>query len=99
MIELSVVRGRSYSHLQAGVGLLSVSDLHHLCLSGQRDQWRQALAGVGQSAVDVELHVHVVAVKTSESQDDGVSPAVSKVSILQVHSVDLPVSSDITDQD
>lgn len=99
MIESSVLIGRWYSHLQAGVGLLSVSDLHHLRLPGQRDQWRQALAGVGQSAVDVELHVHVVTVKTSESQDDGVSPAVSKVSVLQVHSVDLPVSSDVTDQD
>lgn len=76
-----------------------MSDLHHFRLSGQRNQWRQALAGVGQSAVDVELQVHVVTPKTAESQDDGVSAAVGHVSVLQVNGVDLPVSSDVTDQD
>lgn len=74
-------------------------DLHHLRLSGQRDQRRQALAGVRQSAVDVELHVHVVTVKAAQSQDDGVGPAVGQVGVLQVDGVELPVSSDVTNQD
>lgn len=86
-------------HLQAGVGLLPVSDLHHVGLAGQGHQGGQALAGVGQSAVDVELHVHVVTVKPAQPQDDGVAPPIGQVGVLQVDGVDLPVGSDVADQD
>lgn len=89
----------SLSDLESGVGLLSVSDLHHRHLSGQRDERRQTLAGVGQPAVDVQLRVHVVAVESSEPEDDGVSASVGQVGVLQVNGVQLPVSSDVTDQD
>lgn len=75
-----------------------MSDLHHLCLPGQGDEWWLSLAGVGQSAVNIELQVDVGALETPDSQDDGVSPSISQVSVLQVHSVDLPISFDITNQ-
>lgn len=57
------------------------------------------MAGVGQSAVDIELHEHVVTLEPAHSQDDGVSASISHVSVLQVHRVDLPISSNVTDQD
>lgn len=85
-------------HLNAAVGLLAVTELHHLCLPGQRHQWRQALTGVSQSAVDVELHVEVAALEAAHSQDDGVGAAVRQVSILQVNSVDLPISPHVPHQ-
>lgn len=75
-----------------------MSDLHHLCLCGQRDQWGQTLAGVGQSAVDVELDVQMITLETAKPQDDGVNAAVGHIDVLQVHSVNLPVCSDVTDQ-
>lgn len=75
------------SDLESAVGLLSVSDLHHLRLLGQRDQRGQTLAGVSQSAVDVQLHVHVVTVETSEPEDDGVSASIGQVCVLQVNGV------------
>lgn len=78
---------------------MAVSDLHHLRLPRQRNQWRQALTGVGQSAVDVELHVHVAALEPAHSQDNGVGAAVGKVGVLQVNGVDLPISPDVPHQD
>lgn len=85
-------------HLHAAVGLLAVTELHHVCLPGQRDQWRQALGGVGQSTVDVELHVDVAALEPAHSQDDGVGAAVRQVSVLQVDSVDLPIRPHVSHQ-
>lgn len=76
-----------------------MSNLHHLHLSGQGNQRRQALAGVSQSAVNIQLHVDVVTLQATDSQDDGVSPSISQVSVLHVHGVDLPVSFDVTNQD
>lgn len=76
-----------------------MSDLHHLHLSGQRDQRRQTLAGVGQPAVGVQLHIHVVPAESSEPENHGVSASISQVGVLQVNGVQLPVRSDVTDQD
>lgn len=78
---------------------MAVSDLHHLRLPWQGNQRRQALTGVGQSAVDVELHVHVAALEPAHSQDNGVGAAVGKVGVLQVNGVDLPISPDVPHQD
>lgn len=75
-----------------------MSDLHHVRLSGQRNQWGNALTGIDQSAVGIQLHLHVAALEAAQSQDDGVSPSVGQDGVLQVHGVDLPVRFDVPDQ-
>lgn len=85
-------------HLHPAVGLLAVTELHHVRLPGQRDQWWQALAGVCQTAVDIELHVDVAALEPAHSQDDRVGASVRQVSVLQVDSVDLPISPHVPHQ-
>lgn len=85
--------------LQAGVGLLSVSNLHQVSISGQRHKRRKVFAGINQSAVNIQLHVGMLPLQTAQPQDDGVGSSIGHVGVLQVDGVELSVSFDITNQD
>lgn len=74
---------------------MPISYLHQLCLRRQGNQWRQALGGVSQAAVDVKLKAEVFSLKTSYAEDDGLSTPVCQVRALQVYCVQLPVLTNI----
>lgn len=74
---------------------MAISNLHQLRLCRQGNQWRQALGGVSQAAVDIKLKAEVFSLQASYAEYDGLSTSISQARALQIYCVKLAVLTNI----